>query len=196
MTLPTLTPLGAGNNFYPEDNDLDTSGYVAMTPAWQKVWFADGRPYSTDAHTTGYHKLDFINTRIVCTITGGPLTKGYALEQATSGAKGIVDETVTVGAATWVLVYRTTTTEFDTTNLITEYTPAGVASGATIATITSVVAPPHYLPWVLTTDKGLFPDGGSNIMCLAFGRLFMNSVYNPNQWFATRAGDPLDLLEA
>jgi hypothetical protein len=203
-SLTALSNIGAGgpdNNFYPDQLDIDTSGYVALVPAYQKVWIADGRPYGTDPHITGYHKLDFINDRIVGTVTAGPLTPGYVLKQATTLAQATVDEVVTVGSDTWVLAYRVTTTGFNTSDLITEYKPDGTPSGVTIATITAVVAPPHYLPWILkahapATDVGLFPDGGSNVMCLAFGRIFMNSMSNANQWFATRAGDPLDLLEA
>ena len=47
----------------------------------------------------------------------------------------------------------------------------------------------------LHTD-GVFPDGGSNIMALSFGRIFLNSMFHPHQWFATRIGNPLDLLLA
>jgi hypothetical protein len=68
--MASLTALDSSNNFDPANLDLDTSGYVAMVPAYQKVYFADGRPFSeNDPHLTGYHKLDFINTRLVATLT-------------------------------------------------------------------------------------------------------------------------------
>lgn len=56
----------------------------------------------------------------------------------------------------------------------------------------AVKAPPNFLDWNL--KQGSFPDGGSNIGCLYRGRIVLNSVYNENQWFMTRQGDPYDLL--
>lgn len=181
----TLTALGATHGFIA--GDLDTSGQVAYQPAYQKVYFADGRPYSATLADSGYHKLDFINTRLVGTASGS-FTKGEVVTQAVSGASGIFDETITRSreSETWHLVYRTTTTEFDSTNEIT-----GADSGVTL-TPSSVVAPPHWLNWTLT--DGEFPDGGSNILSLCWGRIFMNSIHHPHQWFATRIDDPLDLL--
>lgn len=44
-----------------------------------------------------------------------------------------------------------------------------------------------------STSGALFPDGGSNAMCLFDGRVWMNSMYNPNQWTASRQGNPDDL---
>lgn len=183
MSLPTLTELGAGHGF--TAGDLNTDGYVAVVPAYQKVYFADGRPYDADITVSGYHKLDMINTRLVGNASGA-FTQGEVVTQAVSGAKGIFDETVGAGATAWHLIYRTTTTEFDTTNIVT-----GADSGETV-TPTSVVAPPHWLNWALET--GTFPDGGSNIMGLCFGRIFMNSMYNPHHWYGTRVENPLDLL--
>lgn len=183
MSLPTLTELGASHGF--TSGDLQTTGQIAVMPAFQKVWFADGRPYDASINDSGYHKLDFINTRLVGEVTGS-FTNGEVITQASSGAKGVFDETVGTGATAWHLVYRTTTVEFETGNAV-----LGADSGASV-TPTSVVAPPHWCNWTLT--DGSFPDGGSNIMALAFNRIFMNSMYNPHQWFATRAGDPLDML--
>lgn len=183
--MPTLTPLGSGHGF--TAGDLDTSGQVAVVPAYQKIYVADGRPYNATIGDSGYHKLDFINTRCVGTVTG-TFEQGEVVTQANSGAKGIFDENVGSGATAWSLIYRTGTTEFDTSNIIT-----GADSEATL-TPSSVVAPPHWLNWVLT--GGEFPDGGSDVMALSFGRIFMNSMFNPHQWFATRIGDPLDMLLA
>ena len=245
MSLPTLTELGSGHGF--TTGDLNTDGSVAAVPAYQKVYFADGRI----EQNKGYHKLDFINTKLTGApsaafdqgeiitqatsgakgiynenpdrkLTGaitGTFTKGEVVTQATSEAKGFVVAEVTgagplyvfpfsgnfidselvtgassgatqtptaVGPGQYHLVYRTNTTEFDTTNLIT-----GADTGSTI-TPSAVTAPPHWFPWTLTT--GGFPDGGSNVMALCFGRIFMNDMFNPHHWYATRAGNPLDLL--
>jgi hypothetical protein len=57
--------------------------------------------------------------------------------------------------------------------------------------VASVLAPPHWLPWILV--DGVFPDGGSNIGCLCFNRVWLNSMLNPHQWFCTRSFEPLDL---
>jgi hypothetical protein len=179
--MATLTELVAAHGF--TAGDLDTSGYVAVIPAFQKVYFADGRTQANG----GYHKLDFLNTRLVGTVTG-TFTKGEVVTQATSGATGVFDETVTVGEETWTLVYRTTTTEFDTSNLIT-----GADSGATL-TPSSVVAPPHWLPWAETSGYEGLPEGGANAGCLHDGRIILNSMWNPNQWIAGRQGNPLDWL--
>ncbi len=184
--MPSLTVLASGHGF--TAGDLDTSGQVAIQPAYQKTYFADGRAYSATKADSGFHKLDFINTRIVGTVTG-TFTQGEVVEQAVSGATGIFDENVGSGATAWSLIYRTTTTEFVASQTIT-----GADSGATVTPAASgdIVAPPHWLNWTLST--GTFPDGGSNIMALCWGRVFMNSIQNPHQWFATRINDPLDLL--
>jgi hypothetical protein len=288
MPLPTLTALGAGHGF--TSGDLDTSkNTVAMCPAYQKIYFADGRPYDADIHLSGYHKLDFINTRLVGDMVSGVFTKGETVIQKdgeTIIARGVYDESVDREDEdeTWHLVYRTTTAQFDKTHTIT-----GADSGATLVP-SDVVVPPHWLNWTLeevqqisysyggtavsggnttlvdtslipvyTVDNafngqyiyitggvgkgswavitgytassgtihvadwltvggsgggtnpsagstygvavtamvkntGVFPDGGSIIMALCFGRIFMNSVYNPHQWYATRVNNPLDLL--
>ncbi len=176
-----LTPLTSSHGF--TTGDLNTDGYFALIPAFQKCYFADGRTYSTTIADSGFHKLDFINTRLIGSPSGA-FSKGEVLTQATSGAAGIFDETVTVGAATWNLVYRTTTKEFDTVHAIT-----GATSTETL-TPTSVVAPPHWLNWTVTS--GDLPDGGSNIGCLCFGRIFLNSMQNPHQWSCSRIFDALD----
>lgn len=181
--MATLTPLGASHGF--AAGDLDTSGYVACIPAFQKVYFADGRIYSATIGDSGYHKLDFINTRIEAGANPG-WTKGDIVVQATSGATGIFEETIDKGGGDyWHLIYRTTTTEFTTTYDIAN-------NGDTLAAgdIDDVVAPPHWLNWIPT--GGIMPDGGSNIGCLCFGRIFLNSMLNPHQWFCSRVFDPLD----
>ncbi len=70
--------------------------------------------------------------------------------------------------------------------------------GTTAITITettkgviAVTAPPHWLPWIPVA--GIMPDGGSNIGCLCFGRIFLNSMLNPHQWFCGRVFTPLDM---
>ena len=181
--MATLTALGATHGF--TANDLDTSGQVAVVHAYQKTYIADGRAYSATIGDSGYHKIDWINTRLVGAPSGA-FTQGEVVTQATSGATGIFDETVGSGATAKNMVYRTTTTEFNATNIVT-----GADSGETL-TPTAVVAPPHWLNWTLT--GGSFPDGGSNILSLCWGRVFMNSIQHPHQWFATTVNDPLDLL--
>ena len=182
--MATLTALAASHGF--TAGDLDTSGQVAVQAAYQRMYFADGREYSATIGSSGYHKLDMVNTRLVGTASGA-FTAGEVVTQATSGATGIYVELVTrAGPAYWHMVYRTSTTEFNATNVVT-----GADSSKTL-TPSAVAAPPHWLNWTLT--DGTFPDGGSNILSLCWGRLFMNSVDNPHQWFCTRVSDPLDLL--
>jgi hypothetical protein len=184
--MPSLTPLGATHGF--TAGDLDTSGQVAVVHAYQKTYLADGRAYSATIGDSGYHKIDWINTSIVGTVTG-TFTQGEVVVQAVSGATGIFDENVGSGATAKSLIYRTTTTEFVAAQTIT-----GDDSGATVtpAAAGNIVAPPHWLNWTLTS--GTFPDGGSNILSLCWGRIFMNSIQHPHQWFGTTVNDPLDLL--
>ena len=184
--MATLTPLDDTHGF--TAGDLDTSGQVAWQPAYQKIYIADGRPYSDDINDSGYHILDFINTRLVGASTGGSFQHGDVVTQATSGASGVFDEVVDRGSGvTWNLIYRTTTVEFDTTNAITSADRPGVS-----LTPSAVVSPPHWLNWTL--EAGTFPDGGSNVMSLCWGRVFLNSLSNPHQWFGTRKSNPRDLL--
>jgi len=181
--MATLTALGATHGFTADD--LDTSGQVAVVHTYQKTYLADGRAYSATIGDSGYHKIDWINTRLVGAPSGA-FTQGEVVTQATSGATGIFDETIGSGATAKNMVYRTTTTEFNAVNEIT-----GADSTETL-TPSAVVAPPHWLNWTLST--GTFPGGGSNVMSLCWGRIFMNSIQHPHQWFATRVNDPLDLL--
>lgn len=375
--MATLTKLDSRQGF--ATGDLDTSGYVAVIPAFQKVYVADGRNYDDK----GYHKVDFINTKIMGTANAA-LTHGEPVSQTTSGATGFYDEctdikitgalsdadvpfqlgekvtqdlnpdaigyvtyvgsgfinvcpisrdpetgelvdftagtTDVVGATSGAIIsnptdctnvtvdcnhfiYRTSTTEFDSSNVITGAistktitplaaagavqhiytdgtasagtftvtydgeTTAAIAYNANAATIkaalelldtvdtdditvsfesgtdftdvsatdamvftfatdlgsvpsvsvtesltgvtavtvkpmvsghTTVTAPPHWLTWRPvasysgTTNPGIMPDGGSNIGCACFGRIFLNSINNPHQWFCSRVFDPLD----
>ena len=183
--MPVLTALGATNGF--TAGDLNTDGWVALVPAYQKVYFADGRTYSATIADSGYHKLDCINTSLVGAPSGA-FTKGETMTQAVSGATGIFDETVGAGATAKNLVYRTSLTEFVINQVVT-----GGTSAKTV-TPSAINIPPQWLNWILTT--GTFPDGGSNIAALCAGRIYMNSMYNPNQWFCTRQGNPLDLQTA
>lgn len=184
--MATLTALGATHGF--TTGDLDTSGYVAAVAAFQKIYVADGRRWTNDIATTGYHIIDFINTRI--TSSSSPTwTRGISVSQDQGGgniARGIFDTVIQVGSDYWVLIYRTTTLEFNDTNDIVPSTGATLTSGD----ITAVTAPPHWMKWDLTdpNDSSGFPDGGSNVMALCFGRIFMNNLSSPNQWFCTRKG--------
>lgn len=195
--MPTLTPLDSTHGF--TAGDLDCSGQVAVCPAYQRVYFADGRPYSANIHESGYHKLDFINDRLVGTPSGA-FTQGEIVTQNQGGdpeviAEGVFYETLTdqgtSGDETWNLIYRTTETPFvATTDVIG-------ADSAAVLVPAAPVYPPHWLNWTLPSDKytpnaNFFPDGGSDIMALAFGRIFINSKWHPHQWFASRINDPLD----
>lgn len=383
--MATLTALDAEHGYIAGLNSIDTSGYVAVIPGFQKVYFADGRNY--DNH--GYHKLDFINTKIVASsVTDGALTHGEPVTQTGSGATGFYDECTdvkltgtlgnanvpfkvgekvtqaaslaigcvvyvgtgfinvcpisrnastgalinfsaatdtvtgatsgatipivsavsTIGMGKFHFIYRTSTTEFDQDNNITgaisghyitpntaadntpddgsciqnlypnvsatsgtftvtydgqttsaiDYdettaniklalealsnvevddiavsgttfnsgnsttpliltfistlgsinavsvtesmgTTASVTTKVMVTGFTTITAPPHWLTWKPVaqysgvTNPGIMPDGGSNIGCLCFGRIFLNSMLNPHQWYCTRVFFPLDL---
>lgn len=87
-----LTELSALHGF--ADGDINTDGYLAVIPAYQKVYLADGR----DFDDKGYHKIDHINTKVVGT-SDAALTNGEPVTQATSGAKGFYDECTDVKLA-------------------------------------------------------------------------------------------------
>ncbi len=80
--MPTLTELDAENGFV-TNSAIDTDGYLAVIPAFQAIWFADGRDYNDN----GYHKLEFHTTKIAGTV-GAVLTYGEPVLQTTSGATG------------------------------------------------------------------------------------------------------------
>jgi hypothetical protein len=149
-----LVALDSGNGF--TAGDVDTKGYFAAVPAFQKVWICDGRPYSSDIHESGYHKIDMVNTQITGTITGS-LSAGDSIIQDTSLAAGIFVESID---ASTHLIYRTTTTEFDTSHSIK-------LDAGNYITPSTVQAPPLFLNWTLTA--GTFPDGGSNYLKAACG---------------------------
>ena len=186
MALPELTALGSSHGFTAED--IDTDGHVMLTPAFQKVWVADGTPAT-------YWILDFINTKLTG-VANGEFSRGETLTQASSEAAGIFDESRTNDH----YVYRTTSTEFDKTHLIT-----GGITGKTV-TPTAVTAPPHWKTWttrrlaspatasgLVADSTSLMPPSGSNVGCLFSGRVFINIMENPNQWLASRHRDPQDM---
>ena len=186
--MATLKVLGSDAGFTP--GDLSLKGYIGVVPAFQKVFIADGRPSNEDIAVSGYHKIDMTSTCLVGEASGA-FTVGEGVTQATSGATGIFVESVGTGATEKNLFYRTSTVEFVVTEVVT-----GAVSSVTLAP-TIVIAPPLWLNWVLPSqgepNANLFPDGGSNVMGLFEGRIWMNSMYNPNQWLATYQGNPFDL---
>jgi hypothetical protein len=185
--MASLTLLDSPNGF--TAGDLSIKGYLAVIPAFQKIWLGDGRPSTNDITTSGFHKLDFINTRIESTATVALWEKGDVVTQTNAGGEstGIFDEVVDRGSGVyWVLIYRTTTNQFTTGYDIVQTTHGTLDT----SDITGVVSPPHWLNWIPT--DGDLPDGGSNIGCLCFGRIFLNSMLNPHQWSCSRIFDPLD----
>lgn len=183
--MPTLTALTTSHGWTP--GDLVTDGHVAKIPAFQSIWFADGR-------ATGYWQLNFHLTKL-SGVPSGTFSRGETFTQATSGAAGIFDKSID----NTHFVYRTTTTEFDTSHEIT-----GATSGETV-TPTAVTAPPHWIDWTtrrlsspaaatgtIEDDTDYLPAGGANIGSLFNGRIFLNSIQNPNQWYASRHRDPED----
>jgi len=188
--MPTLTLLDSDHGFEP--GQLVTGGYLMMVPAFQSFWFADGRKRADGC----YHKLNFNNDKLTG-VAAGTFSRGETVLQDTSGAIGIFDESI----GNDHYVYRTEVTAFDTTHVIT-----GQISGATV-TPTAVGYPPHWTAWTTrqlsspATGTGTIEDatnylpiGGSNIGCLFSGRIVMNLIQNPNQWFAMRHQDPQDGL--
>ena len=186
--MATLVLLNEDHGF--TAGDIVTGGYLMLTPAFQSVWFADGKIYSEGC----YHKLNFNNDRLNGVATG-TFSRGETMIQAVSGAAAVFDESVLNAH----YAYRTTITPFNTTNLIT-----GSISGATL-TPSSVSYPPHWTSWKTrtltspTTGTGTIadstnylPEGGSNIGCLFSGRIIINNLQSPNQWIASRKGDPQD----
>ena len=177
------------------NSDLVVKEYLAAIPAYQTVYLADGRPFTSDISTTGYHKIDMNNTAVTGTITPGTqsfITGELVVQtQGSNEIKGYFVETVGTGTGAVSYIYRVDPTEFNTTDAI-----VGQTGGSSIAP-SAVTAPLHWMVWSplaneYTTTGGTFPDGGSNLGCLYNGRLFLNSMLNPNQWFCSRQGYPCD----
>jgi hypothetical protein len=186
--MATLTLLDSSKGW--TNGDIQSGGYIAVVPAFQTIWIADGRKRADGC----FHKLDFQNDKLAG-VASAPFSRGETLVQANSGAEGIFFYSVSNDH----FVYRTDTTAFDTTNLIT-----GQTSGSTL-TPTSIVYPPYWNDWTTrrlsspATSTGtiadatpLLPLGGSNIGALFGGRVYLNSIENPNQWIASRHRDPED----
>jgi hypothetical protein len=161
-----------------------------MEPAFQHMWFADGRTRANGC----FNKLNFRDD-VLTGVASGEFSVGETVTQASSGAEGIYYESV----GNLHFVYRTETVAFDTTNVVT-----GAISGETV-TPTAITYPPYWTPWTTrrltspTTATGTIDDstnnlpvGGSNIGCLFSGRIVLNSIQNPNQWLASRHRDPMD----
>jgi hypothetical protein len=190
--MATLTLLGSSKGFYA--GDLVTGGYLAMIPAFESIWFADGRKRADGC----FHKLNFRDDKVTG-VAAGTFSAGETVTQAVSGAEGIFFQSV----GNDHFIKRTDTTAFDTTNLIT-----GATSGATV-TPTAVVYPPNWTNWTtrllsspasatgtIQNSTNYLPLGGSNIGCLFNGRVILNSIENPNQWAASRHRDPEDFQVA
>ncbi len=98
-----------------------------------------------------------------------------------------------------ILTFKST---LGSVNALTGTESMGTATAIVVKTFTTgfttITTPPHWRAWkpvasyTGTTNPGIMPDGGSNIGCLCFGRIFLNSMKNPHQWFCTRTFDPRD----
>jgi len=186
MALPTMTLLSAARGF--TAGDLRTTGYLAQVPAFQSQWFADGRG-------AGFWEMNF-NYDKLTGVASGPLSRGEGLTQAgNADAEGIFYKSV----GNDHYIYRTTTTPFNTTGLIT-----GATTGETF-TPTAILYPPHWIDWttrrlanpaaatgLIADSTNHLPPSGSNIGGLFGGRLYLNTIENPNQWIASRHRDPED----
>lgn len=119
------------------------------------------------------------------TVTGEGATTTF--NQVTSTSAMILTFATTLGSVN--------TVTGDATNLTTT---TAITSKPFTSGFTTVTAPPHWRTWKPvatysgTTNPGIMPDGGSNIGCLCFGRIFLNSMKNPHLWFCTRVFDPRD----
>ena len=135
------------------------------------------------------------------------------LSTVTAGDIVVSGTTFDSGNATTALVFTFLSTlgSVNPVSITSSMTGAGSVA-VTVTTkilqtgFTTVTAPPHWLTWKPTpqwaagsapatptvTNAGIMPDGGSNIGVLCFGRIFLNSMSNPHQWFCTRINYPLD----
>ncbi len=177
-----FTTLGVDSGF--TAGDFRATGYFFAIPMNQQIFIGDGRPYSSDIHESGFHRIDMVNTSLVGAASAA-FNVGEVILAADDSVMGTFIETVGSGATAKNLVYRTSTVQFE----IGE-TYHGADSGTTLIP-TAVIVPPHWLNW--TPSTGTFPNGGSNSGCLFDGRLWMNSVWESNQWINTRQGDPFDI---
>lgn len=121
------------------------------------------------------------------------------IQTALEALSNVAEDDITVGGTIFSAGTGGLTLTFaDTLGDVPMVSVTESMGGTTAVTVTettkgvaSVLAPPHWLPWILAA--GIFPDGGSNVGCLCFNRIFLNSMLNPHQWFCTRSFEPLDL---
>lgn len=133
--------------------------------------------------------------------TGEITTALNLLSTVTAGDIVVSGTTFDAGDSTTPLIFTFLST-LGSVNPVSVTESMGTTTSVTVKTMvtgfTTVTAPPHWLTWKPhasfsgVTNPGLMPDGGSNIGVLCFGRIFLNSMSNPHQWFCTRRDDPLD----
>ena len=185
MALPEMTLLDSSRGW--TNGDLVTTGYLAMIPAFQSFWFADGRG-------EGFWQFAFHLDKLTG-VASGPFYRGEGMSQAGNDAEGIFYQSV----GNDHYIYRTTTAPFIRSGVIT-----GAISTETF-TPSAIKYPPHWIDWttrrlanpaaatgLVASSTYHLPPNGSNIGCLFGGRVYLNTTENPNQWLASRHRDPKD----
>jgi hypothetical protein len=164
FTAKTLTPFAERQILIP--NATATGGTFTITYDGQTTSAIEYNA-STGAIQTALEHLSNIEN-------GGVEVGGHIFSNGTSGL------TLTFLAALGDVALVTVTSSMTaaTSVAVTERLRGGM----------TVQAPPHWLPW--TPASGVFPEGGSNIGCLCFGRIFLNSMNSPFKWACSRKGFP------
>lgn len=162
---------------------LSAAGYVALIPAFQRVYVCDGQK-------DGFYFYDPTFVRIKST-EDKSFIAGESVSQAGSVATGVYDVRVKVGSAYYYYFYQTSAANFNTTGDITGDTSAVVVTSASIS---NSDPPPHWNKW--NVAKGSLPNS-ANIGDLFKGRVTLSGDKdNPHQWYQARQGDPFDFLYA
>jgi len=168
------------------DGDIDTSNYLEMCEAYQKVFIVNG---------TNLKVADFVNIKITTDdILPADKTiplKGDILTGGTSEAKMVVDFITATDGACSIYGYRTTDETFADTETVTGTNDNGDISFELNANETSG---PLWYDWTVysgdTTNYGTLPEQ-AYLIALYRGRVVVSGDFqHPHQWWMSKIGDP------
>lgn len=171
------------------NGDIDCTEQLVISPAFQKVFIANG---------SNLKIADFVNTKIATTDlnTHAP-DSGNILTGGSSGAKMVVDyiTSTTADAACTIYGYRTTTATFTSGETVTGTDDDG--NSITFVLSANEVSNPHWYDWTVYGNDTLFGamPNKAHLVCVYRGRLVTaGDPEYPNQWYMCRVAKPFNFL--
>jgi len=189
------SPAGTMNRFAASAGQLDTTDFLNITEAFQKLFIVNG---------TIKKVLDFVNTKIIAVDIdnpGKPPDFGTILTGQTSGAKMIVDYITGIAGEKSIYGKRTTVATFQANEVVKGTNPTtSPYAGAVEFTMTATdeVVPPHWYDYTVfgadADNYGIIPDRVYQI-CKYRGRIQLSGDPNyPHQWYQSSQLNPFDFL--